>query len=63
MFLNKLFIFEYSDWSQDGVITRIISDTVVECISTHLTSFAVLVDHQGVLQEDLVYYYILLKYS
>ena len=39
----------------------IVSDTVIECISTHLTSFAVLVDHQGLLDQDTVYYYTLLN--
>ena len=38
----------YRVWSTEGVETVIISDVEVECIASHLTSFAVLVDHQSI---------------
>ncbi len=39
--------FQYSDWSSNGVDTEVDEDGNVVCISTHLTSFAVLVDVNG----------------
>ena len=38
-------------WSKQGVETVILSDTEVECIVNHLSTFAVLVDHQDVHRE------------
>ena len=36
-------------WSVDGIETVVLSDNQVQCISSHLTTFAVLVDHRGLI--------------
>ena len=38
---------DFGSWVSDGIITEIINDTTVRCLSSHLTSFAVLVDVSG----------------
>ena len=38
---------EFGGWLSDGIITEIIDNTTVRCLSSHLTSFAVLVDVSG----------------
>ncbi|XP_019855360.1 PREDICTED: adhesion G protein-coupled receptor L4-like isoform X2 [Amphimedon queenslandica] len=38
------------NWSTDGMTTTIHSSSQVHCTSNHLTSFAVLVDHSGVIE-------------
>ena len=45
--------FQHRMWSNDGIETVVLSDNQVQCISTHLTTFAVLVDHRGLIN-DLV---------
>ncbi|XP_019864485.1 PREDICTED: adhesion G protein-coupled receptor L4-like isoform X1 [Amphimedon queenslandica] len=37
-------------WSDDGIETLVLSDQDVLCNTSHLTSFAVLVDHQGLIE-------------
>ena len=41
------------NWSSDGVTTMLLSDLQVQCVSSHLSSFAVLVDHQGLIENDV----------
>lgn len=36
-------------WSDEGLDTIVVGENEVTCVTGHLTSFAVLVDHQGVL--------------
>ena len=37
----------YSNWSTEGVTTEILDNGTVKCISTHLTSFAILLSVTG----------------
>jgi hypothetical protein len=39
-------------WSTEGVTTLSVSSTEVICTSNHLTSFAILIDHTGILDDD-----------
>ena len=43
----------YREWSTDGIITVVLSESQVQCISSHLTSFAVLLDHRGLLENSV----------
>ena len=38
-------------WVSDGIIAEFIDDTTVRCLSSHLTSFSVLVDVTGTFSE------------
>ena len=40
-------------WSDEGLYTRV-NGNEVECVASHLTSFAVLVDHQGIIDVSKV---------
>ena len=44
---------QYRDWSTDGMETVVLSDTRVQCISSHLTTFAVLIDHSGLIENEV----------
>ena len=45
------FYFSWSSvWSDEGVETQVLSDEDVQCTTNHLTSFAVLVDHKGLIE-------------
>ena len=39
----------FSMWSDVGIETQVSTNEEVKCITNHLTSFAVLVDHQGLI--------------
>ena len=41
------------EWSDEGIETIVLSETEVECITNHLSSFAVLVDHRGLLETEV----------
>ena len=38
-------------WASEGIVTEIINESTVRCLSQHLTSFAVLVDVEGTYSE------------
>ncbi len=45
----------YREWSDEGVTTVYTpGQTEVTCTSNHLTSFAVLVDHQGIINVIMI---------
>ena len=44
----------FREWSDEGLETIILSDNEVECVTNHLTSFAVLVDHRGLLETGVL---------
>ena len=47
------FYFPWSSvWSDEGVETQVLSDEDVQCTTNHLTSFAVLVDHKGLIEKS-----------
>lgn len=50
----------FRNWSTFGLITQRQNSTSVQCISSHLTSFAVLLDHQGIHENEVCICYILL---
>ena len=39
----------YRMWSVDGIETIIMGENKIMCVTNHLTSFAVLIDHQGII--------------
>lgn len=43
----------HREWSSDGIETEILTDDEVKCTTNHLTSFAVLIDHRGLIQQDV----------
>ena len=40
--------FSRGAWSFEGVTTKIVDNSHVQCLSTHMTSFAILVDLSGI---------------
>ena len=45
--------FRSRKWSDEGVETLLSSGDRVECATNHLTSFAVLVDHRGIIENEV----------
>ena len=45
--------FLFRKWSDEGVETLLSSGDRVECVTNHLTSFAVLVDHRGIIENEV----------
>jgi len=42
-YLYMIIILLYSEWSNAGITVNGTNDTYIQCVSSHLTSFAVLV--------------------